>query len=114
MYESPASGKRARGRSFSAGVTAGWSTRVRRKLTPVKWDGCRRAHQPQSRIQGKILMTLGFRSSVLGSGDTDEGSGCFPYPAGMEGTESGSELFQGEHVRTLYGKSTSRHLFRAV
>ena len=70
--------------------------------------------QPQSRIQGTILTTLGLGSTALGSGDTDEGSGGSGYQAETAGIAGESELFQGEHVRTLHGKSTSRYLFRAV
>jgi hypothetical protein len=44
----------------------------------------------------------------------DEGSGGLKYPALLAGIQGGLELSQGEHVRTLYGKSTSRHLFRAL
>ena len=69
--------------------------------------------QPKSRIQSKKFVTF-FWSMVLGSGDTDEGSGGLRYPADMAGIAGKPGLFQGEYVRTLYGKSPSRHLFRAV
>ena len=70
--------------------------------------------QPESRIQVGYL-----RPFVLGlqSWETaiwDEGSGCFRYPARMAGIAGDAGLFQGEYVRTLYGKSTSRHLLRAL